>query len=97
MNLKSITKLLGSDIRIVDQRLAWIESVEPSERSAMQALLGIPPVIQIDQIQIRIRSNDLFVDRYFLIQPLNIGFVLLDLKSRVCVSGKKSDETDGQN
>ena len=62
----------------------------------MQALLGIPPVIQIDQIQIRIRPNDLFVDRYFLIELLNVGFILLDLKSRVRVSRKKSDETDGQ-
>ena len=77
--------LLRGDVRIVDKRLAWIETVEPSEWSAMQSLLGISPVIQIDQVQIRIRSNDLFVDRYFLIEPRNVGFVLRDLISSVCI------------
>ena len=61
----------------------------------MQSLLGITLVIQIDQIQIRVRSNDLFVEQYLLIEPRNIRFVPQNLILRVSVDGKKYAQADG--
>lgn len=60
----------------------------------MQSLFGITFVIQIDQIQIRVRSNDLFVEQYLLIELRNIRLVLQNLILRVSVDCKKYANAD---